>query len=158
MVTVDPELQYIRERKAPAPVRTFKLTSIQQRFLFGFLATLLGIRLVLIFWLPITDTNEARYAEIARKMLETGDWITPQFDYGVPFWGKPPLHTWFSAIGMKVFDVGHFGARLPILLLSFAVLLLCFTWMRRQRGSDQALVGVTVLAPSVLFLDPQLLS
>ena len=46
---------------------------------------------------PLLDPTESRYAEIARKMLETGAWLMPQVDYGVPFWGKPPLSTWLSA-------------------------------------------------------------
>lgn len=40
---------------------------------------------------PLMDTTEARYAEMSRKMLETNQWLVPQFDYGIPFWGKPPL-------------------------------------------------------------------
>ena len=52
---------------------------------------------------PLMDSTESRYAEIARKMLETGDWVMPQFDYGVPFWGKPPLSTWLSAAAMAAF-------------------------------------------------------
>ena len=63
------------------------------------------------------DSTESRYAEIARKMLETGDWLMPQFDYGVPFWGKPPLSTWLSAASMAVFGVNEFAARLPSLAL-----------------------------------------
>ena len=47
---------------------------------------------------PLMDNTEARYAEIARKMVETGDWVTPQFQYGVPFWSKPPLSTWLTAV------------------------------------------------------------
>ena len=47
-------------------------------------------------------------------MLESGDWITPQFDIGIPFWGKPPLHTWLAAAGMALFGVGEFGARVFI--------------------------------------------
>jgi len=115
------------------------------------LAGFLIIRVLLIFWLPVTDTTEARYAEIARKMLETGNWITPQFDYGVPFWAKPPLHTWASALGMTVFGVGHFGARVPILLLSMASLALTYSLMRYRYGADQALIAVAVLASSLLF-------
>lgn len=46
---------------------------------------------------PLFDTTESRYAEIARKMLETGNWVTLQQDYGVPFWAKPPLSIWLSA-------------------------------------------------------------
>ena len=50
-------------------------------------------------------------------MLETGQWIMPQFEYGVPFWGKPPLSTWLSAASMGAFGVNEFAARLPSLLL-----------------------------------------
>lgn len=109
------------------------------------------VRLVLMIWLPLTDTTEARYAEIARKMVETGDWITPQFDYGVPFWAKPPLHTWVSAIGMKLFGVSAFAARLPILMASIAVLAAMYVWVRRLQGPDTALVAITVCASSLMF-------
>ena len=51
-------------------------------------------------------------------MLETGDWLTPQFDYGVPFWGKPPLSTWLAAAAMATFGVDEFAARMPSLLLT----------------------------------------
>lgn len=149
MVTIDPSFQ--ARSTQSAPFHTFRLTASQRNMLFSCLVGFLILRVLLIFWLPITDTTEARYAEIARKMLETGNWIMPQFDYGVPFWAKPPLHTWASAIGMKLFGVGHFGARFPILLLSMATLAVTYSLMRYQRGTDQALVAVTVLTSSLLF-------
>ncbi|HTM72428.1 MAG TPA: glycosyltransferase family 39 protein, partial [Pseudolabrys sp.] len=52
---------------------------------------------------PLMDTTEARYGEIARKMAELNDWVTPWFDYGVPYWGKPPLAFWLTATSFKVF-------------------------------------------------------
>jgi 4-amino-4-deoxy-L-arabinose transferase-like glycosyltransferase len=64
------------------------------------------------------DKTEARYAEIARIMVETNNWVTPQIDYGVPFWAKPVLSTWLSALSMKVFGTNEFAVRLPSLLLS----------------------------------------
>jgi hypothetical protein len=45
----------------------------------------------------LLDKTEARYAEIARIMWDTNQWIMPQIDYGIPFWAKPPLSTWLSA-------------------------------------------------------------
>jgi hypothetical protein len=47
--------------------------------------------------IPLLDKTEARYAEIARIMWDTNQWIMPQIDYGIPFWAKPPLSTWLSA-------------------------------------------------------------
>jgi 4-amino-4-deoxy-L-arabinose transferase-like glycosyltransferase len=136
--------------KAQAPLR-FSLTRIDRRFLASALVVLLAVRLAAMFWVPLTDSTEARYAEIARKMLETGDWITPQFDYGVPFWGKPPLHTWLSALGMEIFGVGAFGARILILATTISVLGLVFAWVQRYQDRDQALLSTVVLASSVLF-------
>lgn len=133
------------------PARSFSLARLDRRLLTLTLAVLLVVRVLAMFWLPFVDTTEARYAEIARKMLETGNWITPQFDYGIPFWGKPPLHTWLSALGMKIFGVGPFGARIFILASSIAVLGLVFAWVRRHRGDDEALLATVVLATSVLF-------
>ena len=48
--------------------------------------------------LPLMDKTEARYGEIARLMAETGEWVVLQIDYGIPFWAKPPLSTWASAL------------------------------------------------------------
>jgi 4-amino-4-deoxy-L-arabinose transferase-like glycosyltransferase len=58
--------------------------------------------------LPLMDKTEARYGEIARLMSETGNWITPQIDYGLPFWAKPPLSTWASALSISILAVLNF--------------------------------------------------
>ncbi|ABV88939.1 ArnT family glycosyltransferase [Shewanella pealeana] len=70
-------------------------------------------RLLLLPWYPLMDTTEARYGEMARLMVETGNWVTPLFDYNVPFWGKPPLHTWMSASSLAVLGSNEFAVRLP---------------------------------------------
>ncbi len=150
MVAIEPENQKVRWYAGPK--RRFGLSQVDRQFLVIALALLFVVRLLAVFWLPFVDTTEARYAEIARKMVETGDWITPQFDYGIPFWGKPPLHTWLSAIGMKIFGVGPFGARIFILASSLGILGLIFAWVRQHRGADQALAAVVVLASSIMFL------
>ena len=49
------------------------------------------IRGIFNFSLPLMDKTEARYAEIARIMAETGNWVVPHIDYGVPFWAHTQL-------------------------------------------------------------------
>lgn len=127
------------------------LTAAQSGFLWRFLGLLFAERLIGMLLVPFTDTTEARYGEIARKMLETGDWITPQIAYGVPFWGKPPLHTWLSALGMGAFGVNEFAARLPILAVACGLLALVYTWARAEKGPGFALVGTVILASSGMF-------
>lgn len=151
MAAIETEIEHAQRHTLASTTRRFELTRVDRKFLVIALASLFAIRLLAVFWLPFVDPTEARYAEIARKMVETGDWITPQFDYGVPFWGKPPLHTWLSALGMKIFGVGHFGGRIFILATSLAVLFLVIAWVRAQRGTEQALVAITVLASSIMF-------
>jgi 4-amino-4-deoxy-L-arabinose transferase-like glycosyltransferase len=88
-----------------------------------FLIVLRGILNAIV---PLMDKTEARYAEIARIMQETNNYITPQIDYGVPFWAKPPLSTWLSALSMEVFGVNEFAVRLPYLLATIFFTLYCF--------------------------------
>ncbi|WP_085314389.1 phospholipid carrier-dependent glycosyltransferase [Derxia lacustris] len=76
------------------------------------------------------DTTEARYGEVARLMLASGDWITPQNDPGVPFWAKPPLYAWAGAASMAVFGVNEFAVRLPSLLFFAATCAIVFAWGR----------------------------
>lgn len=45
--------------------------------------------------------NEGRYAEVARQMLQTGDWITPRLDDTL-FLNKPPLTFWLTATAFEV--------------------------------------------------------
>lgn len=122
----------------------------ERAIVWGFLLLLL-VRLLAMAWVPLTDPTEARYAEIARKMVETGNWITPQFDYGIPFWAKPPLHTWVSAAGIALFGATPFAARLGILLATLVTLLILWRWSCTITERRTALVAVLVTASSGLF-------
>jgi hypothetical protein len=75
------------------------------------LALAVLVRLLFLGSYPLADTTEARYAEVARLMLVSGDWITPQIEAGVPFWGKPPLSFWLTAGSFKLFGISEFAAR-----------------------------------------------
>lgn len=127
-----------------------RLSSRQQ--LWALLAFAYVARLFTLGGYPLTDTTEARYAEIARKMLETGQWIMPQIDYDVPFWGKPPLSFWLTAISYRLVGVSEFAARIPSLLLSLAICALVYVLGSRRHGVDYGLRASVVVATSLLMM------
>lgn len=120
------------------------------RLILLLIGLLLLARLALMALLPLMDTTEARYGEIGRKMAELGDWVTPWFDYGVPFWGKPPLSFWLTAASFEWLGVSGFTARLPHLLCS--MLIAAIVWrLARPHSKNEALAALAVLAGSLLF-------
>ena len=143
---------------------SFALTARERRWLLGLVVTLVVVRLVTLGAYPLMDSTESRYAEIARKMLQTGDWLVPQFDYGVPFWGKPPLSTWLAAASMAAFGVNEFAARLPSLMAMIGCGALVATLAALRGGRDQALwtlalfaaTGLVFVAAGSVMTDPAL--
>lgn len=71
------------------------------------------------------DWDEINFAECAREMLLTGDYLRPQIDFE-PFWEKPPLFLWMQAFAMKIFGVTEFAARLPNALCGLATVLIAY--------------------------------
>jgi 4-amino-4-deoxy-L-arabinose transferase-like glycosyltransferase len=103
------------------------------------LVSCLFIRICSLGLYPLMDTTEARYGEMARIMAESNDWITPMFDYGVPFWGKPPMFTWLSGLGFEVFGVNEFAARLPHLLVGCLTLWVVWIFARSHLTASSGL-------------------
>jgi 4-amino-4-deoxy-L-arabinose transferase-like glycosyltransferase len=81
-------------------------------------------------WRHLVPSDEGRYAEMAREMLTTGDWITPRYN-GYKYFEKPPLQTWANALTFAWFGIGDWQARLYTALTGFAgVLLVGYTGAR----------------------------
>ncbi|WP_322026004.1 glycosyltransferase family 39 protein [Burkholderia sp. BCC1977] len=96
---------------------------------------LLLVALAIVWFAPLglrhlIPSDEGRYAEMAREMFVTGDWITPRYN-GYKYFEKPPLQTWLNALTFAWFGIGEWQARLYTGLASFAgVLLVGFTGAR----------------------------
>ena len=82
-------------------------------------------------WIGLIEPTETRYAEIAREMLASGDWLTPRLD-GIHHFHKPPLAYWSTASGMALLGVNTWGARLAALLANVITLALA-AWLAARR-------------------------
>ena len=69
------------------------------------------------------ETTEGRYAEVAREMVETGNYLIPTLD-NRPHWTKPPLAYWGIAAGILLFGRNEFGARVSNSVAFFAAIII----------------------------------
>jgi 4-amino-4-deoxy-L-arabinose transferase-like glycosyltransferase len=100
---------------------------------------------------PLFDPDEARYAEIAREMWASGDWVTPRLN-GVAYFEKPPLQYWATAGAYSVFGVSEWAARLWCYSLSFLCILMTYVFVRRLWDARHAIAATLVLATSPYFV------
>ena len=75
-----------------------------------------------LFTPGLLDDVDSVYLQIAREMLQRHDFVTPTID-GIRFFDKPPLMYWLAAGSMHVFGVHDWAGRLPLALLTLALLL-----------------------------------
>jgi len=99
------------------------------------------VRLVSLGLYPLTDPTEGRYADIGRRIVESGDWVTPWLDKGVPFWGKPPLSIWMTGASLQWLGESAFAARLPHFLAGALILWIVYDLFKRANLA-KAMMGI----------------
>lgn len=97
----------------------------------------------------LLNPDEARYAEISREMLVTGNWITPRLN-GLKYFEKPPLQYWATAIAFKALGPTEFAARLWCGLTGLAGVLLVGWAGARWFGRSAGILASCVLASSLM--------
>ncbi len=71
------------------------------------------------------DWDEINFAECAREMIVSKDYLMVQIDFQ-PFWEKPPFFIWLQVLSMKLFGVNEFAARFPNAMVGIVTLLTIF--------------------------------
>ncbi len=98
----------------------------------------------------LVPTDEGRYAEMAREMLATGDWVTLRLN-GIKYFEKPPLQTWMNALTFAAFGLGDWQARLWTGLTGlFGILMTGYTGLRLY-GARVGFNTAVVLASSFMW-------
>jgi len=99
----------------------------------------------------LIPSDEGRYAEIAREMLVTGDWITPRYN-GYKYFEKPPLQAWATAAAFQIFGIGDWQARLWTALTGFLTILFVGFTGTRIFNARAGWLAAVVLASSPMWV------
>jgi 4-amino-4-deoxy-L-arabinose transferase-like glycosyltransferase len=112
--------------------------------------------LAAILYLPglgrpaLWEPDEGRYAEIAREMVVSGDYVTPRDDFELYF-EKPPLVYWANAASIQIFGANEFAARLPSALFSIGQIVVTAALAEMIFGAATGLFTALALSLSPLF-------
>lgn len=103
------------------------------------------------------DDVDSVQAQIARNMLQSGDWVTARLN-GVAYLEKSPLNYWLIAGSFSIFGVHDWAGRLPLMLM---VITLCLVTTRLGKWASSPGAGFysgLVLSTSIgLFLFTRIL-
>lgn len=86
-------------------------------YLTALILFVIALRIILMSSIPLLDTTEARYGELARVTATGNYWLMPHMTPDQPFFAKPPLATWLAASSWLAFGHNEFALRLPSLLM-----------------------------------------
>ena len=107
-----------------------------------------------VVWFGVLDmrrlqhADEGRYAEIAREMAVSGDWVTPRLN-DLKYFEKPPFQYWMGAATFDALGVDEWTARLPAALAGFLAVVAVGFAGARLAGRDAGIFAALVLAGSV---------
>jgi len=94
----------------------------------------------------LMDDVDAAHGQLARNMIQSGDWIIPHLD-GVAYVEKPPLPYWMIAVSYRIFGVHDWAARAPFALAAMLLCLMASLYARwafnRQAGMYAGMVLAT---------------
>jgi 4-amino-4-deoxy-L-arabinose transferase-like glycosyltransferase len=116
---------------------------------------ILACGLVLFFfnlggW-DLWNPDEPRYAQIAKEMLKSGNFLIPHLN-GEVYYDKPPLFFALIALSYKLIGkINSFSARLPSAFFSLLTLIVVFYFGKRLKNETAGLISALVLATSFQF-------
>lgn len=107
------------------------------------------------FWwrlgvLGLIDPDEPFYAQTAREMVQSHDWITPQI-YGAPQFEKPIFYYWLVAGSFSLFGETEWAGRMPTALFATALVLLVWAFASRVWSARSGFLAALVLATGLEF-------
>ena len=98
------------------------------------------------------NPDEGRYAEIAREMVVSGNWIEPKI-YGVDYLKKPALFYWLAAFFFKIFGFNEWAGRSVPAFFGLWGVLATFWFVRKIFNESTAFFSSLILASNFWYLE-----
>ncbi len=98
----------------------------------------------------LADWDEGIYAEVSREFLG-GNWLVPHWHFQ-PWFEKPPLGLWLTAIFFRIFGVSEFWARAGSAIASIGIVAAIHAIALRVRGRLAAWISTVILLTCFGFL------
>ncbi|MCF8226992.1 MAG: glycosyltransferase family 39 protein [Bacteroidales bacterium] len=95
------------------------------------------------------DWDEVIFAEAAREMISSGDYLTVTINFE-PFWEKPPLFIWLQVLSMKIFGINEFAARFPNAIAGIITLASVYLIGRKVRGDKLGILWAAAYLTAIL--------
>lgn len=124
--------------------------NLSEKYYIPLIAALLALLLFpFLGQVHLLDWDEANFAEIAREMILTKNYLQPQINY-LPFYEKPPIFIWMQVVSMKIFGINEFAARLPNACLGILVAITLYLIGKKEKDSRFGLIWVMCYMGSFL--------
>ena len=95
--------------------------------------------------------DEPTIGEVAKEMIKLGDWITPHFNYR-PWFDKPPLYMWLTALTFRFFGWNEFTTRLWSALFGMGGVIVIYFLGKNIFNKKVGFLAGLVLATSFQYI------
>lgn len=129
-------------------------TPISKKFFLTTLAIFLLGRLLLMWFIPLAEPSEARYAVMCKNMAKSGNFLEPQFIYSGEFQcfeGKPALPFQMGGICCLIFGSNPFATRVPSFIAMCLILWGTYSIVKKYRNVYTAYTAVLLTLCSLVF-------
>ena len=116
----------------------------------GMLALAAVLWFALLGYRDLADPDEGRYADVARAILATGDWVTMRLN-GYEYFAKPPLQFWATAASFRLLGESSGAARLSVALFGLLGVLWVGFVGRGLYGAATGFYAAVVLMSTLMY-------